>query len=49
MANVVGRPRAEECLRWFGESGWTPMEDGLRRMFDVIREGKIQATHTAGG
>lgn len=45
LANVTARPRAEEMLKWFGESGWTPMEDGFKAAFDAVRDGLGPVTH----
>lgn len=38
LANITARPRAEEVLKWFGESGFTPMEYGLKVLCDAIRD-----------
>lgn len=33
-ANIVGRPRAEELLRWVKGSGWTSYKDSLKQGCD---------------
>lgn len=39
MSNVVGQQKAEDALKWLGRSGWTPLEQSLRELFDGIRDG----------
>ncbi len=36
MANVTGRPRAENLLKWLGTDGFRPMEESMKEVCDTF-------------
>ena len=41
MADVVGRERAEQLLRWLGKDRLRPMEETMRDVCDSFLQGRL--------